>query len=288
MLTNKKLLIWFLFLLLFASVENPQAQVTILYSSNINGALSGCGCPSSPYSGLDRIVGHFMSIHDNDPELIYVDSGDFFGTYPDQLRDKIVTDAYQRIPYSIFLPGDQEFFYGPVMIEEMVDNFKGHILRGNLHIDKLLPHVILEVGSKKIAFVGWHGYDCMNELKLNYQFDTEFQMLKKEVMDLHKTTDLLVLVSHSGFEENSKLATLGLKVDIIIGGHTQEKIDTSVNGIRIFQSGVDAEYVGKIDVSFASNAVKIQNEFVKMDSSITMDLKTHEQYLQFRQTRGNK
>ena len=65
--------------------------------------------------------------------------------------------------------------------------------------------------------------------------------------------DFTVLLTHIGFEEDKKLASLldkSLGVDIIIGGHSHTLLEEPciVNDILIVQAGTGTNQIGRFDI----------------------------------------
>ena len=84
------------------------------------------------------------------------------------------------------------------------------------------------------------------------------------IIDNYKTTriDLTVLLTHIGFEEDQKLASLldpNWGVDLIIGGHTHTLLSEPcvVNGIPIVQVGVGTDQIGRFDIHIDTNQHKM-------------------------------
>ena len=74
----------------------------------------------------------------------------------------------------------------------------------------------------------------------------------KEALKSGKNSDLLILLSHAGLEENKKIAAEFKEIDLIIGGHSQEITarPEKVGSTLIVQSGGNLETVGKIVLRF--------------------------------------
>ncbi len=82
----------------------------------------------------------------------------------------------------------------------------------------------------------------------------------KKIVDLiDPQTDLIILLSHSGFKEDSLLAEqLNRQVDVIIGGHSHTRLTRPrlVNGILIVQTGSKCRDLGKLELEVAGDTVK--------------------------------
>ncbi len=78
------------------------------------------------------------------------------------------------------------------------------------------------------------------------------------VDEIDPKTDLIIVLSHLGYESDVDLAKQISGVDIIIGGHTHKRIENpeKVNGIIIAQAGSYARELGKIDITVAGDTIQ--------------------------------
>ena len=94
---------------------------------------------------------------------------------------------------------------------------------------------------------------------------------------IDEETDLIVLLSHSGFDLDKDIAEkLSDKVDIIIGGHSHTRLNTPVvvNDIIIVQAGSKCSNLGRLDVTVKDDRVSQYNgKLIFLDNSeITEDV----------------
>jgi 2',3'-cyclic-nucleotide 2'-phosphodiesterase (5'-nucleotidase family) len=83
--------------------------------------------------------------------------------------------------------------------------------------------------------------------------------VEKIIDQIDSKTDLIIVLSHSGFKEDSVLATkLSRRVDVIVGGHshTRLKKPVKVNGILIVQAGAKATNLGELNLTVAGDTVQ--------------------------------
>ncbi|MDY0151109.1 MAG: bifunctional UDP-sugar hydrolase/5'-nucleotidase [Candidatus Cloacimonas sp.] len=85
------------------------------------------------------------------------------------------------------------------------------------------------------------------------------QALDKYLDEVDKQTDLIILLTHIGYEADSLLATsLDNRVDLIIGGHSHVFIDNpmQVNGIYIASAGSHLSALGKLDLDVVNDRIE--------------------------------
>ena len=250
-------------------------QVHILYTSSLNGALSGCNCPGNPYGGIDRIIGtikEFKKTHNN---VLTIDSGDFFGTYPDEARDAIIWSALNNLPYDILIPGDQEFIYGIEYFNTLTADFRGRILRGA--VSSNMPHVIdeeiIEFDHIKIAVLGWHTDDSFSFIQpKDLRWHKDIDIIKEKIEELKPEVNIVILVSHSGFDENALLVKAGVHPDIIICGHSQERVEKKIGSVVLIQAGMEGEMIGHLEINLKRKNTEINNSFIT--TAIVIDSNT--------------
>jgi 2',3'-cyclic-nucleotide 2'-phosphodiesterase (5'-nucleotidase family) len=79
----------------------------------------------------------------------------------------------------------------------------------------------------------------------------------KIIPQIDSITDLIVLLSHVGIENDRELARNTKGADLIIGGHSHTRLDTAevVNGVLIVQAGSYARYLGRLDLTVADDSI---------------------------------
>ncbi|HPS64634.1 MAG TPA: 5'-nucleotidase C-terminal domain-containing protein, partial [Ignavibacteria bacterium] len=82
--------------------------------------------------------------------------------------------------------------------------------------------------------------------------------------------NLIVMLSHNGYDEDSVFATRHPDLNIIIGGHSHTPIfkPREVNGVLICQAGSYGRYLGKLDIKFDLSDNKITYHFGKLIETV--------------------
>lgn len=77
------------------------------------------------------------------------------------------------------------------------------------------------------------------------------------IPQIDSITDIIVLLTHIGIENDRELARKTVGADVIIGGHSHSRLDTAevVNGVLIVQAGGYARYLGRLDLTVAKDCV---------------------------------
>lgn len=85
--------------------------------------------------------------------------------------------------------------------------------------------------------------------------DVELQSTLPMLRRDHRV-DLIVVVSHLGFPQDCKLAAVVPGIDVILSGHTHNRLTRPavINDTVIMQSGAHGSFVGRLDVQVSSQA----------------------------------
>ena len=124
------------------------------------------------------------------------------------------------------------------------------------------PTAILDIKGVKVGVLGLVHVDKTGHpsgLRDNYKgivFHDPYETAKRS-FHLLKGCDVIVVLTHLGFEEDKKLASLLPEADVIIGGHSHTVVpnDTVVNGVLITQAGWKARYLTRITLNVQDGKV---------------------------------
>jgi len=126
-----------------------------------------------------------------------------------------------------------------------------------------IPYKIINLDSLKVGIMGLTLVELPEKVKqssiaalniLPYK-----QAIDKYIDALDKQTDLIILLTHLGYEADSLLATtLDNRVDLIVGGHSHVSIDEPwlVNGIYIASAGSHVTLLGELDIDVVSDRIR--------------------------------
>lgn len=117
------------------------------------------------------------------------------------------------------------------------------------------PYKIFKRGKLKIGVMGLTLTDLPEKVKIENVQELSIlpykQAIDKYLDELDKQTDLIILLTHNGFEADSLLATqLDNRINLIVGGHTHTFTEQPrlVNGIYIVQTGAFLINYGRVDL----------------------------------------
>lgn len=237
--------------------------------------------------GVARIAGLFERIRSERPDSVVVlDNGDtFHGTHV-----AVSSKGLALIPAMNALAFDAmtvhwEFAYGPDGVKQIADGLDYPMLAINCHYkhnDELfLPpwRMVIKAGLR-VAIIGLACPIVDKTMPKSFSEGLYFTIGSVElprwirhVRD-EERADVVIVLSHLGFPQDVKLAAEVAGIDILVSGHTHNRMDRPVvvNGAIIFQSGCHGSFVGRLDVEVeAGRIVGHEHALIAIDESIDPD-----------------
>jgi len=208
------------------------------------------------------------------PNTFFVSAGDNFSGNPvvDQYEPKgePVRWLYSAIGLDVLALGNHEFDYGQESLKRFMTDTPFRVICANLEtsgqavIPQPAPYTIVETADKvKLAFLGLvqvepdTGQPGTHPARLGgLTFHDPLQIAAK-YSSLRDQCQVVIALTHLGYETDRKLAGKTGFLDIIIGGHTHTVIKNPapVNGVLIAQAGSQARYLGRIDITLTDGKI---------------------------------
>ena len=213
--------------------------------------------------GLDRVATVIKAIRADRPDAILLDGGDtWHGSYTchhSQGQDMVnVMNALKTEAMTFHW----EFTLGSDRVHEIIDTLPFPALGQNIFdaewdepADYFEPYTFLERGGSKIAVIG-QAFPYMPIANPGWMFpeysfgirDENMQEMVDEVRGAG--ADLVVVLSHNGFDVDKKMASIVSGIDIILSGHTHDALPEPVliNETVIVASGSNGKFVSRVDL----------------------------------------
>ena len=259
-----------------------QASLFILHTNNTNGALENCYCPDHPLGSIEKRSLYIQDFINANPRTVVLDAGDFFTMSQKLLKDSLVCEAYATIPYDGILLGDQELTRDEKFLNTVLPKLESSIILSNLESPNLSfvrKYKVIKRGGLSVGIIGVLGGNAMKyypkDIRDSIILTDPVSTVNEIVKRIRPRTDLIILLSHQGFEQDQVLAKSIKGVNIILGAHSQTvpKEPTIVNDILISQAGREGYYVGLIELKL-SKYKKIEDHTVST-ISMTQDMPDH-------------
>ena len=213
--------------------------------------------------GLDRVATVIKAIRADRPDAILLDGGDtWHGSYTchhSQGQDMVnVMNALKTEAMTFHW----EFTLGSDRVHEIIDTLPFPALGQNIFdaewdepADYFEPYTFFERGGSKIAVIG-QAFPYMPIANPGWMFpeysfgirDENMQAMVDEVRSLG--AELVVVLSHNGFDVDKKMASIVNGIDIILSGHTHDALPEPVliNETVIVASGSNGKFVSRVDL----------------------------------------
>ncbi|MEZ7892747.1 MAG: bifunctional UDP-sugar hydrolase/5'-nucleotidase [Candidatus Wallbacteria bacterium] len=261
-----------------AAPEDGRKKITILHTNDNHSHLMPFDVKeiSKNIGGMARRAKYIDSVRSENKNVLLFDAGDLFqGTAfytifhgePDIL-------SYSLCGYDAVTMGNHD-------IDNGLDNLLLQLSKGNFpmlcsnifYSDSKKPvfpaFKIFNVSGMKIAVLGCIGTKAWGVIPKKLVTQTfivdETQMISRLSKMLKKYVDLVIVISHCGYRADIELAKNVNTVDLIIGGHTNTKLDkpeliknganNGIGGTLIVQAFRWGVFVGKIDVTLCDGKI---------------------------------
>ncbi|MBY6081788.1 bifunctional metallophosphatase/5'-nucleotidase [Ruegeria arenilitoris] len=292
---------------LTAGMAAADYKLTILHTNDfhsrfepINKYDSGCGAEDNAegkcFGGSARLVTAVNDARARAENSILVDGGDQFqgSLFYTYYKGKVAAEFMNKLGYDAMTVGNHEFDDGPEVLAGFVDAVEFPILMSNANIeneelltDRIKKSTVIEVGGEKIGLIGLTPEDT-DELASpgpNVVFSDPVPAVQAEVDKLTaEGINKIIVLSHSGYGVDQRVAQETTGVDVIVGGHSNTYLSntsdkaagpypTVVNGVQIVQAYAYGKFLGELSVTFDDdgNVVEAVGEPLIMDNTVTED-----------------
>ena len=272
----------YLFFVVFAVNVYSQASLFILHTNNTNGALENCYCPDHPLGSIEKRSLYINDFINSNPRTIVLDAGDFFTMSKNLLKDSLVCEAYATIPYDGILLGDQELTRDENFLNNVLPKLESSIILSNLEAPSfsfVRKYKVIKRGGLSIGVIGILGGNAMKyypkDIRDSIVLTDPASTVNEIVKRIRPRTDVIILLSHQGFDQDQVLAKSLKGVNIILGAHSQTvpKEPVIINDILISQAGREGYYVGLIELKL--NKYKKIEDHIMSTISMTQDMPDH-------------
>ncbi len=291
-----------------------QHLITFLHTNDSHSALRPHSGPAGGKDNVDTSLGGIARLaaliekerveREAAGETVFlISAGDFHGGDPYAWLalngEAPEIKLMQELGYDMLTIGNHEYDFGP---ENLADYLQQAGYPGN---DDILPviasntevpevHPLAQMGLKdyliketdaglKVGFFGIIGNDAVSVAQetgtIHFAGPPERAAEMVNILK-EQRVNMIIAVSHSGLEEDRRLAREVGDIDVIIGGHDHLALTEPemVNDTVIVQAGERFEYLGVLELSYipgtGKDSLKVLNEengqpyLVKIDDSI--------------------
>ncbi len=237
----------------------------------------------SKMGGYARIKAYLEEVQKEKEEILFLDNGDtFHGTYPVvQTKGTILPPLLNKLGLDA-MTAHWDFAYGPDAIKDLVNELTYPMLAINAYdkeTDELIfpPYLIEEKKGVRIGIIGIAATIIDKVMPKHFSEGIYFTMGNEELpryiheLKEEQGVDLIVLLSHLGFPQEIKLAEEVDGIDVLLSGHTHNRIyePVKINHTIIFQSGCHGSFLGHLDLTVENKEiVNYHHQLVFLDETI--------------------
>ncbi|WP_436643401.1 thiosulfohydrolase SoxB [Microbaculum sp. FT89] len=220
--------------------------------------------------GMDRVATVVKRIRaERGDSMLLLDGGDTWqGSYSanETLGADMVEVMNALRPDA--MTGHWEFTYGADRVTELVDSLPFSFLGSNIYDAEwnepaFEPMKMFERGGVNIAVIG-QAFPYTPIANPRWMIPGWSFGIREEDIAAHVEearaggADLVVLLSHNGFDVDRKLASRVDGIDVILTGHTHDALPEPVivNDTLLIASGSNGKFVSRLDLDIRDGAVK--------------------------------
>ncbi|MBI3039110.1 bifunctional metallophosphatase/5'-nucleotidase [bacterium] len=272
--------------------------LTILYTNDTHSHLVPFDLPGfgKNIGGVCRREAFFRSIRASNRRVLILDGGDIFQGSPfySVFKGEADVKAFSLCGYDATTLGNHDLDDGFENTLRQFSPASFPILSSNVAYAKtgklvFPPFKVFDLAGVKVGIIGCIGKEAWEVTPLNKKSDLIFLDPVESVASisaaLRSQADVVILLSHSGYDEDLKMAQELENVDLIIGGHTNtilkdpilvqnsaSKLSKNIKGTLVLQAFKWGVFVGRLDlildpkyrVSGYSGGLKLMDESVQI------------------------
>ncbi|KIN73620.1 bifunctional metallophosphatase/5'-nucleotidase [Sulfitobacter guttiformis] len=292
---------------LTAGMASAEYSLTILHTNDFHARFEPiskydgpCGAEDNTagecFGGTARLVTAIKDARARSNNSILVDGGDQFqGTlFYSYYKGQMAAEMMNKLGYDGMTVGNHEFDDGPEVLASFLTAASFPILMSNADVsaepllaNRLAKSIVIERGGEKIGLIGLTPEDT-HELASpgdNVTFSDPVAAVQGEVDKMTaEGVNKIIVLSHSSYAIDQKVAAETTGVDVIVGGHsntflsnTDENAEgpypTMVGTTAIVQAYAYGKYLGELNVTFddEGNLTEATGEPVLIDASVVED-----------------
>ncbi len=232
--THTFVIVLFTALILFLSFYNASAetrQLRILHMNDFHGCAMGQKLLGSEeiQGGVSSLATLVTKLRQEKPTLLLA-AGDMIqgNTWTNLFQGRPVIEIMNAMRFDAMALGNHEFDFGQRVLRERISEARFSILGANVTgIPELKPYIIKTLGGARVGIIGVVTEDAPTATHPSNVAGLTFlsvpETVAKYVKLLRSDVDIIVVLSHIGFNADMNLANTVKGIDVIVGGHTHTK-----------------------------------------------------------------
>lgn len=222
-------------------------------------------------SGLARVATLRKQIMRDSPHTLFLLAGDTLSpsVASSVFKGEQMVAAWNAIGLDYSVLGNHEFDFGPDLLLQRMKESKFVWLGSNV-IDRrtnkpfggMPEYIIREFDGVKVGLLGLLTTDTETSSKPgpNVRFVNPYLTAQLVVRKMRRAgAQVIIAVTHLTMSEDKELARRVPQIDVIIGGHEHELLQSHAGRTPIFKWGSDARVLGKIDLNISKRTRRVES-----------------------------
>lgn len=268
-------------------IEDGSASAYALTYDDFTSLARGYG----KVGGMDRVATVINSIRADRPDALLLDGGDtWHGSYTcHHTQGQDVVNAMNALKPDA-MTFHWEFTLGSERVQEIVDSLPFAALGANIFdaewdepSENFEAYKMFERGGVKIAVIG-QAFPYMpianpRWMFPEYSFGIRDERMQEVVEEARADgAELVVLLSHNGFDVDKKMASRVKGIDVILSGHTHDAVPEPVlvGETIIVASGSNGKFISRVDLDvrggrmmgFRHKLIPILSDVIEPDKEV--------------------
>ena len=254
------------------------AEISLIFTASVNGAVEPCGCKTGPSGGLARKAAYINKLRSEGNLAIILDSGDLFFQkeyLSDSTRNEmaakasLIVDAFNEMSTTAINIGDDDFILGLDYLLSLRDRAKFPFISSNIYSAEFNKpifeeYVIWSNNGFKVGIIGlaWKSGNYPESVIVQ---DPTISA-KKVIAKIQNKVDLIIALTHMPLKVEAALADSIADVDLFIGGHDGKGMikPKLVNERGIYKAGNEGESLGIIELKLTDRRKNINEITAKL------------------------
>ncbi|MBI4643848.1 MAG: 5'-nucleotidase C-terminal domain-containing protein [Deltaproteobacteria bacterium] len=261
------LFITFLTILFLAPAQAREVSLRILYVNDFHGFAEPYKPVGSQESlgGVSYLAAEVNKLRKEKPALLLA-AGDMIQghSWANLFRGKSSIALMNLMRFDAMVVGNHEFDFGQDVLKKRIAEARFPVLGANVEgfKDGLKPYVIKEIQGMKVAIIGVVTPDTPQATHpknvAGLKFLPPAEVVEKYLPALKKQADLIIVLSHIGYQADRDLAARAPGIGVIVGGHSHTKLlePTVINQTIIVQAWEHAKALGVLDLTVEDGKLK--------------------------------
>ncbi|MEW6350607.1 MAG: bifunctional UDP-sugar hydrolase/5'-nucleotidase [Thermodesulfobacteriota bacterium] len=261
----------------------PLLKLTILHMNDPHGHYE-----PYPEEGSAGLVGGFAKAktiidqirrknEESGRETLVLMAGDLLmGTvFTETFKGELGATLLNSMGFTAMTVGNHEFDYGVGnLFKRLKPDLNCPLLSANIRDESFRPQFDMvkesAIGKTRLVLFGL----TTRSSRAEGLFVSDPMCAAKDVLDRYRESDLIIALTHLGSVQDRNLLKACPLIDVIVGGHSHEKLTPSfdTHPRPIVQAGAYARYVGRLDLEVRDGKVEgYKSRLLDLDAEVKDD-----------------